>query len=59
MWKWNGRPGDYIPGIPARDIPDGEAKELNIDKVLKEAPDYVFQCEAVEKPEVTEDVDSD
>ncbi len=32
MWIYTGGPGEFIPGVPARDLTDEEADVFKIDK---------------------------
>jgi hypothetical protein len=49
MFKYVGD-GGYLPGIPARDIPDDEAKERGWAETLKGSPAYEHEADAAEKP---------
>jgi len=49
MWKYEGE-GAYLPGIPARDIPDEEAQERGIVADLKASTIYRHAPDRPEKP---------
>ena len=41
---------EYVPGIPARDVPDEEAKEQGWEQALKDSPVYKHQSDQAAKP---------
>jgi hypothetical protein len=53
-WKYIGE-GAYLPGVPARDISDEEAKERGLEETLKASTIYRRVPDRRDKPEGGED----
>lgn len=49
MWKYEGQAGEFLAGIPARDISDEEAREREIEPALKASRIYRHVPEREEK----------
>jgi hypothetical protein len=48
VFKYTGN-GDFIPGVPARDITEGEAKSRGVLNLVELSPMYVLAQEDLEK----------